>query len=92
MKEVVKIEILFNEMAEQVFSFIKKSEQSFPQGWVPATFIKEQLNLTKNAYPQGNKTDNKTGWLFSTLARHLQDRGKVKFKKIGSRSYYKSKN
>ncbi len=37
MNEVIKIERLFNEMAKQVFSFIK----SFPQGWVSATFFKE---------------------------------------------------
>lgn len=44
MKEVIKIEILFDEMAEQVFSFIK----SFPQGWGSATFIKEQLNCSSS--------------------------------------------
>ncbi len=89
-KEKNKIDQLFNEMAEQVLSFIAKSESGFSEGWVPAAYIKQQLNLTKNAYPQGNKTDNKTGWLFATLARHLQDQNKVEFKKIGSRSYYKS--
>ncbi|EKF9663416.1 hypothetical protein O1C66_003711 [Vibrio cholerae] len=54
MKEKNKIDQLFNEMAEQVLSFIAKSESGFSEGWVPAAYIKQQLNLTKNAYPQGN--------------------------------------
>lgn len=90
MEEKKQIDQLFNEMATQVLSFIAKSESGFNEGWVPAVFIKQQLNLIKNAYPQGNKTDNKTGWFFATLVRHLQDQNKVEFKKIGSRSYYKS--
>ncbi|TKF24264.1 hypothetical protein FCV43_01810 [Vibrio genomosp. F6] len=65
-------------MAEQVLSFIAKSESGFSEGWVSAAYIKQQLNLTKNAYPQGNKTE----WLFSTLARHLQYQNKVEFKKL----------
>jgi hypothetical protein len=73
-------------MSDQVLKFIAKSESGFSEGWVPAAFIKQQLNLTKNAYPQGNKT----GWLFATLARHLQDVNKVEFKKVSSRSFYKS--
>lgn len=85
------IDDLFNKMANEVCEFIKASESGFSENWVPAAYIKDQLHLTKNAYPQGNKTDNKTGWLFATLARHLQDQNKVAFKKIGSRSYYKTK-
>ena len=76
-KEKNSIDQLFNKMADQVLSFIAKSESGFSEGWVPAAYIRQELNLTKNAYPQGNKTDNKTGWLFATLARHLQDQNKV---------------
>jgi hypothetical protein len=77
-------------MADQVCLFIKESESGFSEGWVPATYIKDQLDLKRSSYPQSNKIDNKTGWLFATLARHLEDNGKVKFKKVGSRSFYKS--
>jgi hypothetical protein len=91
MSHKVNIDELFNQMANEVHSFIKVSENGFSERWVPATYIKSELNLTKNAYPQGNKTDNKTGWLFATLARHLQDTNKVDFKKVGSRSFYKTK-
>jgi len=85
------IDKLFVEMANEVLSFIKSSETGFNEGWVPATYVRERLNLTKNAYPQGNKTDNKTGWLFATLARHLQDNDEVSYKKVGSRAFYRSR-
>lgn len=85
------IHTLFDDMASEMAAFIKESQGSFSEGWVPATYIKDQLQLKKSAYPQGNKIDNKTGWLFATLARHLQDKEKVDFKKIGNRSFYKCK-
>ena len=84
------VQDLFDKMSKEVCDFIKSSESGFIEGWVPATYIKEQLELKKSAYPQENEIDNKTGWLFSTIARYLQDNNKVIFKKVGSRSYYKS--
>jgi hypothetical protein len=81
---------LFDAMADEVHSFIKESEASFPEAWVPAAYIKDQLDLKKSSYPQSNEIDNKTGWLFATLARHLEDRQQVRFKKVGNRSFYKS--
>lgn len=81
----------FDAMSRVMADFIKQSEQKFPGGWVSATFVKNELELKKNAYPQGNKTDNKTGWLFSTMARYLQDKGVVDYKKINNRAFYKSK-
>jgi|GEM_PF-1576518 hypothetical protein len=85
-----KIHELFDTMVLEMAAFIKESESAFTGGWVPATYIKDQLNLKKSAYPQGNKIDNDTGWLFATMARHLQDRNAVAFKKEGNRSYYRS--
>ena len=85
-----KVHQLFDEMSGEVHDFIKSSESGFSEGWVPATFIKDQLELTKSAYPQGNDIDNKTGWLFATIARHLQDKGKLLYKKVGNRAFYKS--
>ncbi len=92
MSHKTKTHELFSGMCNEVLSFIKESETSFSEGWVPATHIKEQLDLNMSAYPQGNKIDNKTGWLFATIARFLQDKDLVDFKKVGSRSYYKSRN
>ena len=84
-----KVHELFGLMSGEVLAFIKEAESGFDEGWVPATHIKDQLDLTMYSYPQGNITDNKTGWLFATIARYLQDNNRVNFKKIGSRSYYK---
>ncbi len=90
MEYKLRVQSLIDEMANVVCDFIQTSESRFNDGWVPATYIKDQLELNKSAYPQGNKIDNKTGWFFATIARHLQDKNKVLFKKIGSRSYYKT--
>lgn len=87
-----RIHKLFGQIADEVLSFIKESESEFSGNWVPAIYIKEQLALKLSAYPQGNKTDNKTGWFFSTIARLLEDQSRVDFKKIGNRSFYKSRN
>lgn len=59
------VERLFHELALEVHSFIASSESGFSEHWVPATYIKDQLGLVKNAYPLGNVTDNKTGWINS---------------------------
>lgn len=85
-----KVAEFFDAMAAEVCSFIKESESVFSEGWVPAAYIKEQLDLKKFSYPQSNEIDNKTGWLFAIIARYLEDQGKVTFKKVGSRSFYKS--
>lgn len=67
-----KLHQLFDDMSVEVYKFINSSESSFTEGWVPATFIKEQLDLKNSSYPPGNKINNKTGWLFAKIARHLQ--------------------
>jgi len=86
-----KVHKYFDLMSTEVLAFIRESESGYSEGWVPATFIKDQLDLKLSAYPQGNKIDNKTGWLFSTIARHLQDKDLVEFSSNGSRSFYRSK-
>lgn len=87
-----KVHEYFALMSGEVLSYISSVKIDFPDGWVPATYIKDQLSLKMSAYPQGNKIDNETGWLFSTIARYLQDKDQVDFKKIGNRSFYKTKN
>lgn len=85
----LKVHEFFGLMSNEVLAFIKESESGFPEGWVPASYIKNQLELNISAYPLGNKIDNKTGWLFATIARLLQDKNLVDFKKIGNRSFYR---
>ncbi len=86
----IRIHKLIDEISNEVYEFIKDSENSFNEGWVPATYIKDELGLKLSSYPQENEIDNKTGWFFSTIARYLQDKSKVKFKKTGNRSFYKT--
>ncbi len=90
MSRKTKVHELFGEIADEVLLFIKESESGFPDGWVPAAYIKDQLGLKFSSYPQSNKIDNKTGWLFAIIARYLEDQNKIDFKKIGNRSFYKS--
>jgi len=87
-----KVHEFFSLMSNEVLAFIKESESGFPEGWVPATYIKDQLELKLSSYPQSNKIDNKTGWLFAIIARYLEDNKSLTFKKDGSRSYYKCNN
>jgi CBS domain containing-hemolysin-like protein len=82
---------LINELAHEIYGFIKESESFFSDGWVPAIYIKNELGLKLSSYPKGNKIDNETGWFFNTLARILQDENLIEFKKDINRSYYKSK-
>lgn len=92
MTHKTRIHKLFGLIADEVHSFIKESESRFTENWVPATYIKDQLALKLSAYPQGNEIDNKTGWLFATIARLLEDQDRVDFKKTGNRSFYKTRN
>jgi len=85
-----KVDALFEALADEIYLFIEESESGFPEGWVPAAYIKDQLDLKKSSYPRSNKIDNKTGWFFAIIARRLEDQGRVVFKKEKSRSYYKS--
>jgi len=86
----IRIQKLIDEISNEVYEFIKDSENSFNEGWVPATYIKDELGLKLSSYPQENEIDNKTGWFFSTIARYLQDKKMVKFRKTGNRSFYKT--
>ncbi len=89
MTHKVKIHELFDQIANEVYAFIKESESKYGDGWIPATFIKDELDLKKSSYPKENEIDNKTGWLFSVIARHLEDKNKILFKKDGNKSFYK---
>jgi hypothetical protein len=91
MSHKTKVHELFGLMSGEVLAYIKESESDFPDGWVPAIHIKDQLGLKMSSYPLGNKIDNETGWLFSTIARYLQEKSRVDFKKVDNRSYYKSR-
>lgn len=83
---------LLNDAALELLAFIKDSEPKFKdQGcWVPAAEIKENLDLNFIAVPRSGKQYGPKGWVFATLARMLEDKSLVEYKKTGSRAFYRS--
>ena len=58
--------------------------------WVPAAEIKRVLDLNFVAVPKANTPHGEKGWFFATLARMLEDQGRLIYEKRGSRAYYRS--
>jgi len=83
---------LLSEAAMEIFGYIKDSEPSYVERWVPALTIKDDLSLKLSSYPKENKINNETGWLFGTLARMLEDKGLIEFRKANNRSFYRAKS
>lgn len=92
MNRAEKIHKLLNEAADEILAFVKESESEFPDGWVPATEIKSKLDLNFVAVPKANKQYGAKGWLFGILARFLEDKSKLEYKKSdkNGRAFYRS--
>ncbi len=85
------IHSLMNVIAFELHEFIKDSGKSYPDRWVPAADIKKVLELNFVAVPKEGEQYGEKGWLFGILARMLEDKGLVEYKKEGSRAFYRSK-
>lgn len=85
------IHSLLGVIAFEVLEFIKQAEPSFTDRWVPATYIKDELELNLLCYPKSGKTQQEQGWLFSTLARMLEDREVLDYRKKGGHAFYRTK-
>ena len=83
---------LLNDAALELLTFIKDSETNFKDQdhWVPAMEIKSNLGLNFVAVPKSGTQYGEKGWLFATLARMLEDKPLVEYKKIGSCAFYRS--
>ena len=83
---------LLNDAALELLAFIKESESNFKEQdyWVPATEVKESLDLKFVAVPRSGTQYGEKGWVFATLARMLEDKRLLEHKKIGSRAFYRS--
>jgi len=92
MNRKVTIHQHLSEAATELLEFIKEAEAEFvDQGyWVPAAKIKNDLELNFVAVPKSGKQYGERGWLFATLARMLEDKSLVEYKKEGSRAYYRA--
>jgi hypothetical protein len=71
-------------IAMEVFDFIREEEVKSIDGLVKATHIKDSLELNFAAVPRvnANQTGQK-GWLFSIIARMLEDRELIQYEKRG---------
>ena len=81
-----------NDAATELLEFIKDSEPEFrdQDHWVPAAKIKSDLDLNLVAVPRSGKQYGERGWLFATLARILEDKSLIEYKKLNNRAYYRS--
>jgi hypothetical protein len=86
-----RIHSLIHQIADEVLGHIKEKEQLHTDRWVPAAEVKKQLELDFLSVPASNKQYGTRGWMFAILARILEDEGKVEYRKMGSRAYYRSK-
>ncbi|MBL4679902.1 MAG: nucleotidyltransferase domain-containing protein [Pseudomonadales bacterium] len=85
-----RIHSYLNSIALEVLDHIKEKEGQFPDRWVPAAEVKNQLDLNFVAVPQSNKQYGSKGWFFAIIARQLEDKKSIEYKKVGSRAYYRS--
>lgn len=77
--------------ADEMLAFVRSSESSHQERWVPAVQIKDALELNLVAVPQQGNQYGPKGWLFAILARILEDQGRLEHRKIGSRAFFRSK-
>jgi hypothetical protein len=78
-------------IANEILNQIKETEGLFPERWVPAIEIKEELDLNFASVPQANRQYGPKGWLFAIAARSPEDKDLVEYEKVGSRAFYRSK-
>ncbi|WP_460811733.1 hypothetical protein [Luteimonas pelagia] len=81
---------LLHQAADVLLEELRTLEADYEARWVPASRLKSNLSLNLVTYPQSNPIQQEKGWVFAALARLLEDRNLVQFRKIGGRSYYRS--
>ena len=84
------VQRLLDELCAVVLSFIKERESLHTERWVPAVEIKRSLALDRVPYPRASGQNDPKGWLFAILARQLEDRELIEYKREGSRSFCRS--
>lgn len=78
-----KIHASLQECCDELLAYVKEREPLYEGGWVPAAEIKENLGLNLPAVPKDGTQHGPQGWLFATLARMLEDAGRLEYKKVG---------
>lgn len=85
-----KVHDLINQIAQEVFGAIKEQEPKHSDRWVPAALIRRELELDFVAVPKANKQYGEKGWLFAIIARKLEDKNMIEYKKTGGRAFFRS--
>ena len=85
-----KIHSHIQSAADQLLAYVRDSESGHSERWVPATHIKDALDLNFVAVPQNGTQYGPKGWLFAILARILEDQGRIEHKKFGSRAFFRT--
>ena len=73
-------------IAEEIYGYMSENSSAYDEGWIPATTIKEDLNLKFSEYPQ-NKNESPKGWLFGIAARRLEDMNMIDYDNSKSRTF-----
>jgi hypothetical protein len=71
-------------LAFELLEFMKGSEASHPDRWVPAAEVRDELNLRFYTMPR-------EGWIFMSLTRMLEDEGLLECRNDGYSAFYRSK-
>jgi phage FluMu gp28-like protein len=86
-----KVQSLIQQLADEIYDFIKEKEIDFKDGLVPTTAIKNELELNFLCVPKDNKQYGPKGWVFAAIARILEDQDRIIYKKVGNNSFCKTK-
>jgi hypothetical protein len=85
-----RIHSLLGGCCDEVFEFIKQRESQHTDGLVPATDVNNGMGINFSAVPKmSKKASGQRGWLLATLARMLEDQGRIEIRKKGSRTVYR---
>jgi len=78
-------------ISKEIFSYIKEHEHLYADGWVPASKIKQDLELNLICTPKSANSVGGKGWLFGAMARILEDKEQIEMRKVRFRSYLRAK-
>lgn len=85
-----KLHELLRQCCDELLHYVREREPLHPDRWVPAAEVKTGLALNFVAVPKSSTQYGEKGWLFATLARMLEDQGRLEYRREGSRSYCRS--
>ncbi|MFH0259156.1 hypothetical protein ACGRH2_01665 [Vibrio barjaei] len=77
----------FDGLCNIMLSYMESIEQGYSERWIPITVIKDELGLKRECYPKHSKTQGAKGWFFASLARALEDDGRIEYRIEDRRSY-----